>query len=72
MLLWFIGVPRVGIGLGGFVGIIGVGLLVNSLFYSPPAIPPPPSVSPIAILIDTCKSADNLFEIDGGQKSLND
>ena len=45
MLLWFVGVPRVGIGLGGFLGIIGVGLLVNGLFYSPPPIPPPPPPS---------------------------
>jgi hypothetical protein len=45
MLLWFVGVPRIGIGIGGFLAIIGIGLLVNSLFYSPPPIPPPPPPS---------------------------
>jgi len=34
-LLWFVGVPRVGIGLGGFVMFIGLGLLVNSAFAAP-------------------------------------
>jgi len=56
-LLWFVGIPREAIGIGGFVVIIGLGLLVNSLLsavqpppYSPerPAPPPPPSPPPPA------------------------
>jgi len=45
-LLWFVGEPRVGIGIGGFLVIIGLGLLVNSILsaYAPPPPPPlPPS-----------------------------
>jgi len=57
-LLWFVGVPREAIGVGGFLVIIGLGLFVNSLLssYQPPAPPaqrqdttpgttPPPSQS---------------------------
>jgi hypothetical protein len=50
LLLWFVGVEREGIGVGGFVVIIGFGMLVNSLFnhprsyHSPSA--PPSSTSP--------------------------
>jgi uncharacterized protein DUF6249 len=47
MFLWFVGAEREGIGIGGFVVIIGLGLLVNSLFsrpqsyhYMPPQPPP--------------------------------
>lgn len=46
MLLWFVGVPHVGVGLGGFLMCIGAGLLVNSFFHSPPSfpsVPPPPT-----------------------------
>jgi uncharacterized protein DUF6249 len=32
MLLWFVGVPREGVGIGGFLVIIGLGLFINSLF----------------------------------------
>jgi uncharacterized protein DUF6249 len=36
MLLWFVGAPREGVGIGGFLVIIGFGLFINSLFnYSP-------------------------------------
>ena len=35
-LLSFVDVPREGIGIGGFLVIIGFGLFVNSLFSSPP------------------------------------
>ena len=44
-LLWFVGVEREGIGIGGFLVIIGLGLLVNSLFSRPPSYhytPPQP------------------------------
>jgi len=34
-LLWFVGAPREGVGVGGFLVIIGLGLLVNSLFNAP-------------------------------------
>ena len=40
MLLWFVGVEREGIGIGGFLVIIGLGMLVNSAF-SRPYQPPP-------------------------------
>jgi len=44
MLLWFVGVPRVGMGLGGFLTFLGLGLLANGLFHSAP--PPPPNPPP--------------------------
>ena len=48
-LLWFVGAEREGVGVGGFLVIIGLGLLVNSLFNSthqfPPSVPPPSSGS---------------------------
>ncbi len=46
MLLWFVGVPREGVGIGGFLVFIGLGLLINSLF--PRHLPPParPSSTP--------------------------
>jgi len=45
LLLWFVGVEREGIGVGGFIVIIGLGMLVNSLFnhprsYQSPSAPP--------------------------------
>ncbi len=46
MMLWFVGVERESIGIGGFLVIIGLGMLVNSFFNSPrsyPYHPPPPS-----------------------------
>ena len=46
MLLWFVGVERESIGIGGFLVIIGLGMLVNSLFSRPrpyPSQPTPPS-----------------------------
>ncbi len=49
-LLWFVDVPREAIGVGGLVVMIGLGLLVNSMFasssYQPPpiqSVPPPTS-----------------------------
>jgi Domain of unknown function (DUF6249) len=49
-LLWFVGAEREGIGIGGFVVIIGLGLLVNSLFNRPQSYsytpPQPPSSGP--------------------------
>jgi hypothetical protein len=52
VLLWFVGVEREAIGIGGFVVMIGLGLLVNSLFAKPSSVygqqPPPPSVPPQA------------------------
>jgi hypothetical protein len=47
VLLWFVGVEREGIGIGGFLVVIGLGLLVNSLFasarpYQPQQPPQPP------------------------------
>lgn len=41
VLLTFAGVGSVGIGVGGFVAILGMGCLVNSLFASRPPAPPP-------------------------------
>jgi hypothetical protein len=41
MLLWFVGVEREGIGIGGFLVIIGLGMLVNSVFSHPHQPPPP-------------------------------
>ena len=48
MLLWFTGVPRSGVGIGGFLVIIGIGLFVNSLFahFSSPVPPLPPQNPP--------------------------
>jgi hypothetical protein len=45
-LLWFVGAPSEGIGVGGFLVIIGLGLLVNSAFSTSTAPPPPPSPPP--------------------------
>ena len=49
VLLWFVGVQREGIGIGGFLVVIGLGMLVNS-FFAPAARPhqpqPPPPPSP--------------------------
>jgi len=44
MMLWFVGAEREGVGIGGFLVIIGFGLFVNSLFsyYQQPTIAPPP------------------------------
>jgi hypothetical protein len=40
-LLWFVGVEREAIGIGGFLVMIGLGLFVNSLFAAPiPKYPP--------------------------------
>jgi hypothetical protein len=46
-LLWFVGVEREAVGIGGFMVILGLGLLVNSLFNSapPPAPPLPPNAT---------------------------
>jgi hypothetical protein len=50
MLLWFVGAEREGIGIGGFIVIIGLGLLVNSLFSRPSSYqympPQPPAGGP--------------------------
>jgi len=52
VLLWFVGVEREGIGVGGFLVVIGLGMLVNSFFasarpYQPQQPPqPPPSERP--------------------------
>src|SRR4051812_44264491 len=45
MMLWSLGAEREGMGVGGFLVIIGLGLFVNSLFarQSLPSAPPPPS-----------------------------
>ena len=47
MLIWFAGAEREGIGVGGFLVIIGLGMLVNSLFNNarsyPSQLPPPSS-----------------------------
>jgi len=45
MLLSFVGAPREGVGVGGFLVIIGLGMLVNSMFSTapPPSSPPPQS-----------------------------
>ena len=45
MMLWFVGVEREALGIGGFLVIIGLGLFVNSLFSYyrspfPPMAPP--------------------------------
>ena len=45
MLLWFVGAPREGVGVGGFLVIIGLGMLVNSLFSTTPAPLTPPTQS---------------------------
>jgi hypothetical protein len=45
-LLWFIGVEREALGVGGFLVILGIGLLVNSLFPGPGHLAPPPSQPP--------------------------
>ena len=46
MLLWFVGVERESIGIGGFLVIIGLGMLVNSLFSRPRPYPLPPPAPP--------------------------
>ena len=43
-LLWFVGVPREAVGIGGFLVFIGLGLLLNSLLSSAP--PPLPAAMP--------------------------
>jgi|SRR5580765_197235 hypothetical protein len=45
-LLWFVGVERESIGIGGFLVIIGLGMLVNSLFSRPRPYPLPPPAPP--------------------------
>jgi len=49
-MLWFVGVEREGVGIGGFIVIIGLGLLVNSLFSRPQSYhympPQPPTGGP--------------------------
>ena len=49
-LLWFVGVQSEAIGVGGFLVMIGLGLLVNSVFSAPrplpPTQPPPPPSAP--------------------------
>ena len=47
-LLWFVGIPREAIGVGGLVVFIGLGLLVNSVLSSsyPAPSPPPRPESP--------------------------
>ena len=44
--LYSVGAESVGIGIGGFLVILGLGFLVNSFFSSPSAPPPPPSPPP--------------------------
>ena len=39
--LWFVGAPRVGVGLGGFLVFIGLGLLLNSALAAPRRVDPP-------------------------------
>ena len=48
-MLWFVGVPREAIGVGGFLVIIGIGLFVNSLFahFPQPPYAPPPQNAPL-------------------------
>jgi len=53
MLLWFVGAEREGIGVGGFIVIIGLGLLVNSLFNRPPSYHSTPSQPPPGSSSDT-------------------
>ena len=45
MFLYFVDAPSTGIGIGGFLVILGLGFLINSLFSWPSATPPqaPPS-----------------------------
>ena len=48
-LLWFVGVEREAIGVGGFLVIIGLGLFANSLFsyyLQPTNVAPPPRQDP--------------------------
>ena len=45
MLLYFVDAPSTGIGIGGFLVILGLGFLVNSLFSWPSA--PPPQAPPL-------------------------
>src|SRR5947207_6012829 len=51
-LLWFVGAPRQGIGVGGFLVIIGLGLLVNAVVSSSQSFPPPPTASGSASVSD--------------------
>jgi hypothetical protein len=46
VLLGFVGVPREGIGVGGFLAILGFGLFINGLFASQSSAPPPPRSGP--------------------------
>ena len=46
-MLWFLGEPSVGVGIGGFLICIGLGLFVNSLLSAPrPSSNPPPQPPP--------------------------
>ena len=45
-MLWFLGEPSVGVGIGGFLICIGLGLFVNSLLSSPRPSSNPPSQPP--------------------------
>jgi hypothetical protein len=49
-LIGFAGAPREAVGVGGFLVIIGLGLLINSLFATPqPPMPPPPPAPPSSL-----------------------
>ena len=41
------GVPRQGLGIGGFIVILGLGFFVNSLFAPQPMLPPRPNEPPV-------------------------
>ena len=45
-LLWFVGVEREALGVGGFLVILGIGLIVTSLFPPPRPLVPPSSRPP--------------------------
>jgi len=45
-LIGFSGAPTEGVGVGGFLVIIGLGLLINSFFAAPPPSVPPSSSTP--------------------------
>jgi len=45
-LIGFSGAPTEGVGVGGFLVIIGLGLLINSFFATPPPSVPPSSSTP--------------------------
>ena len=46
LMLTAVGAQRVGIGVGGFIVLIGLGLLLNSLFHAPPPPPRQPPTTP--------------------------